>query len=225
MNVPACTYGRRTKQGDESAVPDYLPPVLRDSAVPLEIRHGDYLFQHGHPVSQLFFVVSGEIRLMEYAASGAECILQRAGPGEWIGECSTCVDAYSCYAQAARNSRVIGFPMPLFNRVLHEDVEFVNAWAAQLAASLRMIFGRYERRSLKTARERVLHFLVTESRGQPSLDMTHSFATLAGELGLTRESLYRTLAQMEREGVIRRQGKHLTVLPSVPRCGLRAMQG
>jgi CRP-like cAMP-binding protein len=197
-------------------MPDFLTPALRESSVSLKIRRGDYLFQHGNPVSQLFFVTSGEIRLMEYAVSGAECVLQRAGPGEWIGECSTCVDVYSCYARAARNSHVIGIPMPLFNRVLHEDVEFVNAWAAQLAASLRRIFGRYERRSLKTARERVLHFLVTESRGQSYLDMTHSFATLAGELGLTRESLYRTLAQMEREGMIRREGKRVTVLPGMP---------
>jgi CRP-like cAMP-binding protein len=225
MNVPAYVIALRPKRVEDSGIPGYLPPVLRESAVSLEIRHGDYLFQHGNPVSQLFFVVSGEIRLMEYAASGAECVLQRAGPGEWIGECSICMDVYSCYAHAARKSRVIGFPMPLFNWVLHEDVEFANAWAAQLAASLRRIFGRYERRSLKTARERVLHFLVTESHGQTYLDLTHSFAVLAGELGLSRESLYRTLSQLEREGTIRREGKRLAVLPGAPGSGSRAAHG
>ncbi|MFN3401618.1 MAG: helix-turn-helix domain-containing protein [Ferrovibrio sp.] len=43
------------------------------------------------------------------------------------------------------------------------------------------------------------------------MDLAHSFAALAGELGLSRESLYRTLARLEREGAIRRAGKRIEV--------------
>jgi CRP-like cAMP-binding protein len=216
MNGPECVSAHKSVRAGDFALPGYLPATLRTSAVSLEIHHGDFLFQNGHPVTRLHFVAAGEIRLVEYAASGAECVLQRAGPGEWIGECSTCVDAYSCYARASRNSRVVALPMPLFTQVLHENLDFANAWASQLAVSLRRIFGRYERRSLKTARERVLHYLVTESHGRQYLDLAHSFAALAGELGLSRESLYRTLALLEREGAIQRDGKRLVVVPGSP---------
>ena len=92
---------------------------------------------------------------------------------------------------------------------------FASTWAVRLAHSLRRVFARYERRSLKTARERLLHFVVTESRGRPYLDLPHTLASLAGELGLTRESLYRTLALLERDGIVRREGKRL-VMPSAP---------
>jgi CRP-like cAMP-binding protein len=197
-------------------VPGYIPPALREHAEMLEVRRGHFLFQNGNPVTRLYFIIAGEIRLVEYAASGAECVLQRAGAGEWIGECSTCVTTYSCFARAARNSRVIGLPMPLFTRALHEDLAFANAWASQLATSLRRTFGRYERRSLKTARERVLHYLVSESRGGQAVDLTQSFAALAGELGLTREALYRTLSALEGNGSIQRDGKRLTVVMGSP---------
>ena len=216
MNDLACSREHAARSVSIGDLPAYLPPGMRAAAVPIELRHGDYLFRHGDPVQYLHFVVEGEVRLVEYAASGAECILQRAAGGEWLAECSNCMSIYSCYALAARRSRIVGLPMPLFNRMLHQDASFASAWAEQMALSLRRLFGRYERRSLKTARERVLHFLITESRGSGQIDPTRSFAALAGELGLSRESLYRTLALLEREGAIRRVGKRIEVPSGMP---------
>lgn len=218
MNAPDREIESAARRALASPLPDWVPDILRLSAETLEVRRGDFLFCHGSPVTSMYYVVAGEIRLVEYAASGTECTLQRACAGEWIGECSTCVDAYACHARAARNSRAVGLPMALFKTVLHEDLAFANAWSVQLAHSLRRAFARYERRSLKTARERLVHFVVTESRGRPYLDLSQSFATLAGELGLTRESLYRTLALLERDGVVRREGRRLAVLPAPPGC-------
>lgn len=213
MSLEHAQGGRTVRMG---SLPDFVPDSLRRCAVQLEIRRGEYLFQSGRPVSRLYFVAAGELRLIEYAASGADCVLQRAGPGEWIGECSTCVDRYSCYARASRNSQVIGIPMARFTELLRGDPALANAWASQLATSLRKTFARYERRSLKTARERVLHYLVAESRGGQAVDLAQSFATLAGELGLTREALYRTLALLERNGDIRREGRRLSVISGPP---------
>jgi len=215
MNAPDREIESAARRALASPLPAWVPDILRLSAQTLEVRRGDFLFRHGDPVTRMYYVLTGEIRLVEYAASGTECTLQRAGAGEWIGECSTCVDAYGCHARSTRNSRVVALPMTLFKTILHEDLAFTNAWAVQLAHSLRRVFARYERRSLKTARERLVHFVVTESRGQPWLDLPQSFATLASELGLTRESLYRTLALLERDGVVRREGRRLT-LPSTP---------
>lgn len=216
MNAPDREIENALLRPLVSPLPAWVPDILRLGADVLEVRRGDFLFRSGNPVTRMYYVVSGEIRLVEYAATGTECTLQRAGPGEWIGECSTCVETYSCYARPARRSRVVGLPMALFKAVLNEDLVFANAWALQLAHSLRRTFARYERRSLKTARERLLHFVVTESRGRPCLELPQSFAALAGELGLTRESLYRTLALLERDGIVRREGRCLAVLAAPP---------
>lgn len=216
MNAPERDLESALRRALATPLPAWVPQHLRLAAQTLELQRGDFLFRHGGAVHRIYQVVSGEIRLVEYAANGTECTLQRAGPGDWIGECSTCVAAYGCHARATRRTQVVGLPMALFKAALHEDLAFTHAWSEQLAHSLRRAYARYERRSLKTARERLLHFVVTESRGQPWLDLPQSFAALAGELGLTRESLYRTLALLEREGVVRREGRRLAVGAAPP---------
>lgn len=74
-----------------------------------------------------------------------------------------------------------------------------------LARQLRAIRTRVERLSLKSAAERVRHLLVSEGRGVCcEVVLNGTLKDLARHLGLTHEVLYRTLAAMEREGLIER---------------------
>lgn len=62
------------------------------------------------------------------------------------------------------------------------------------------------RLSLKSAAERIRHLLVSEGRGpRREIVLDGTLKDLARNLGLTDEVLYRTLAAMEREGVIERR--------------------
>jgi DNA-binding MarR family transcriptional regulator len=63
-----------------------------------------------------------------------------------------------------------------------------------------------ERLSLRSAAERVLHLLGSEGRGpRREYQPPASLKDLARDLALTPEALYRTLAQLERDGVIERR--------------------
>lgn len=58
--------------------------------------------------------------------------------------------------------------------------------------------------------ERVRHLLLTEGRGKlPIYTLRGTVRELAGQLGLTHESLYRTLAAMTRDGSIERAGNDI----------------
>ena len=64
--------------------------------------------------------------------------------------------------------------------------------------------------SLRSAEERIRHLLLSEGRGlRCELEITGSLKDLARRLGLTHESLYRTLARMQKDGVIAREGLRL----------------
>jgi CRP-like cAMP-binding protein len=81
---------------------------------------------------------------------------------------------------------------------------------ALLAAQLRMARARIERLSLRSAEERVRHLLLSEGRGpRCELEIAGSLKELARRLGLTHESLYRTLARMQKDGLIDREGLRL----------------
>lgn len=70
--------------------------------------------------------------------------------------------------------------------------------------------ARVERLYLRSAKDRTRHLLSLEGRGPHcELEVQDSRKDLPNNLGLTRESLYRSLAVMARDGLVERQGTRL----------------
>jgi CRP-like cAMP-binding protein len=69
-----------------------------------------------------------------------------------------------------------------------------------------------ERHNLRSARERVRHYLAADANGDIVV-LPGTVKDLAGELGLTHEALYRTLSEMEGEGEIARLKGKIRFLP------------
>ena len=104
-------------------------------------------------------------------------------------------------------------PAAALRERLDTDREFARQWLTLLARQLRAVRSRVERLSLKSAAERVRHLLVSEGRGTHcEVALAGTLKDLARNLGLTHEVLYRTLAAMEREGIIERQGTTLRLV-------------
>lgn len=141
----------------------------------------------------MYCVLAGEIRLVRTSSTGADIILQRSREG-FVAEGSLDQAAYHCNAQAIARSRVIAIPRAEFQKALN-DATFRDAWIAYVGAELRRTRAQSERLRLRTARERILHFIETEGRnGAIKLDLSKK--AWAAELGLTHEALYRALSSM-----------------------------
>jgi CRP-like cAMP-binding protein len=67
-----------------------------------------------------------------------------------------------------------------------------------------------ERLSLKTVRERIIHFIETEGESGV-INLEQSKKDWAAELGLTHEALYRALALMEKRGELTVRQSRLTL--------------
>ncbi len=79
--------------------------------------------------------------------------------------------------------------------------EFRNRWITHLARELRKVRAHAERLSLKTARERVLHFIETEGE-RGVVNLSQSKKDWSVELGLTHEALDRALAEKRGELIL-----------------------
>jgi CRP/FNR family transcriptional regulator, dissimilatory nitrate respiration regulator len=85
------------------------------------------------------------------------------------------------------------------------EPDLAQAFMATLACQVMTLRTRLENRNLRTARERILHYLGLQARGiDRVVRVNGNLKTMATELGLTHESLYRTLAALENEGAIER---------------------
>lgn len=185
--------------------PDFVPQALLDQAVHLRLARGESLFKEGDPVRNIYFVQSGEIKAVRVQPDGAQSTMIRSRAGEFFGESSVAVQYYSCHAMAVKSAHLLAFSVDAFRQALLHDGQFAFDFAVTMAAHARRQCSRQERLRLKLARDRVLHFLICEGGTACTVTWPASMSELAEELGLEPETLYRTLASLEQEGLIKRE--------------------
>jgi CRP/FNR family transcriptional regulator, dissimilatory nitrate respiration regulator len=187
-----------------------FPLALQPCVSRLDLQLAQTVFRAGTPPRNIHFVEEGAVRLVRHGRQGEEVVLHDARPGEFLAEASLDSGRYHCDAVTTQPSVILRAKKADFQRLLMDDADFARTWMALLAVQLRTARARIERLSLRSAEERVRHLLLSEGRGpRCELEITGSLKELARRLGLTHESLYRTLARMQKDRLIDREGLRL----------------
>jgi CRP/FNR family transcriptional regulator, dissimilatory nitrate respiration regulator len=196
-------------------VKDWLAAAVRAAAADRKLKSGETLFRLGDKTAGLFEVVAGRVRLSRIDHSGREVILYVAGPGETIAEASLFSPAYHCDAVAATDALVRIYPKAAVLAAFEKDPKSARTFTATLARQVMNLRTRLEQRNIRSARERVRHFLsVNAGADGRTVEISGTLKDVAAELGLTHEALYRTLAALERAGEIKRNRGKITLLRS-----------
>ena len=187
-----------------------FPDTLRQTARAMDMGKSQRIFRMGDKVDAVYLVLEGEVCLTRFSPGGAEIALHRAREGGFFAEASLFGSRYHCDAICTRSGRCLQLPAEALRHCLANDPGFAMEWIATLSRSLRRQRAAQERLGLKSLRMRVIHYLVDRGvEGRVELDQP--ILRWAVELGASHEALYRTLAEMEREGVLQRQGQTLTL--------------
>ena len=193
-------------------VDNWLPQSVRAAAVQRNLKAGEALFRLGDSSEGFYQVVKGRVRLSRLDRSGHEVILYVAGAGETIAEASLYSPTYHCDAIAGTDAQVLLYPKRAVLAAFAKDDKAARAFTAMLARQVMDLRTRIEQRNIRSARERVRHFLALSAGADGRVELRGTLKDLAAELGLTHEALYRTLAALARSGEIRREGSRITLL-------------
>ena len=186
-----------------------LPKQMHNLCEGAYYKKQQRLFLTGERPQWMFFVVSGEVTLERTGLQGEPVVLQRTRLG-FVSEASLKVDKYHCDARAIADTTVIKVPAKELAFVLDRDPDFASRWIDMLNSEVKRLRLHCERLSMKSVKDRVLHLIDTEGKsGQ--YQVTTGLKSLAGELGVSHEALYRTLALLLKSKTIRRE-KGLLVL-------------
>ena len=193
--------------GTRSYLLGLLPP---DFGTAHRFRRGTRIFRRGDAARGVFLVLEGEVRLCRFGPRGEEVVLQRARAGELLAEASLDSSRYHCDAIATEAGRLLELPALALRKLLESDARFRRDWMQMLSRELRRARARLERMTLKSAADRLRHYLATEGSG-PACEtvLSGSLKDLARELGVAHETLYRTIAAMQRRGELERSGQRL----------------
>ncbi|UJS26339.1 Crp/Fnr family transcriptional regulator [Thiothrix winogradskyi] len=153
---------------------------------------GTFLFYQGDEVESLFLVLSGEIHLVRHQPDGSSITLQRGRAGGILAEASLYSRCYHCHATAQKAATVQALPRQAVLARLQADCGFAQNWMAYLAQEVQQARFRSELLSLKTVAARLEAWLNWRGGGLPPKG---EWKTLAEQLGVSPEALYREIAR------------------------------
>ena len=193
-------------------VKDWIPAGVRAAAKDRKVKTGEVLFRLGDKTLGLCEVIVGRVRLARVDRSGREIVLHVAGPGETLAEASLFSPQYHCDAIANTDAIVRIYPKREILAAFGENPKAAWAFTETLAQQVMNLRTRVEQRNIRSARERVRHFLMLNvGSDRRTVKLRGTLKDLAGEIGLTHEALYRTLATLERSGEITRKGEKIVL--------------
>jgi CRP-like cAMP-binding protein len=153
-------------------------------------RKNQYLFHQGDLVGSLFFIVSGEARLVRRHRNGSAAVLQRATAGRFLAEASLFTSHYHCDSIASSRVSARLIAKSAMHDLFQRDVAFAMAWAIYLADEVRHARLRAEILSLRTVTERLDAWVAN----QGSFPAKGTWKAVAQEIGTSSEALYREIA-------------------------------
>lgn len=199
-----------------SAVPLFarLPEaVRRGMAAATAIRAvapGTVLAEHGAPAVEMFIVLDGYVKLT--VPSGT---IDVVGAGAVFGESAvTGLGTYATGAEALDRARLAAIDGRTVHAMLAGDMALVMRMMGALSTSLRGLVGQVSDLKLKTTTQRLAMYLLElggRDEGEVAVTLPFTKRVLAEKLGMTPESLSRSLTALEALGV-RQEGRSRLVI-------------
>lgn len=185
-------------QSSRSSFPGLIESTSATAAYPRDVE----VYGEGEPAEYFYMVVSGSVRTYKVLVDGRRQICAFRLRGDVFG--LEVDEAHSLSAETITNSRIL----QMKRSVLMEQAEHDKEVARQLWAMTNSELKRVRAHALlliKTAKERVAEFLLDMSERVPtgaSVELPMSRQDIADYLGLTIETVSRTLTDLEKNEAI-----------------------
>ena len=186
------------------SVLDWVPDEITAAARRRSLQAGESLFRQGDQTYGIFAIEDGRVQMIRYDSHGRSLVLFTAGKGELFAEAALFSERYHCDALAVTDATVRIYRKSTLLSLLSRDQNAAQKFMALLAREVMLLRTRLEVLNIRSANERVLRHLSIAAGGGGTVELAGTIKEMASELGLAHEVLYRTLADLETQGLIER---------------------
>ena len=179
-----------------------FPDVLSPQG--LSLNKGDKLFKQGDPVTNIYFIKTGKIKLIRNTCDGSPVIIHIGEQGESIAEASLFSDLYHCSAIADSSSTVLYIKKSALLIFMQENPQVMMELLAILSRQVRDLRTINKIKNIRSANERILSYIKTSADENQELKLNLSLKDMAYKIGLAHETFYRELKILENLGKIKR---------------------
>jgi len=217
-NAPPSSIGLRKIGLMQELVPERLDALARECAW-RNFKAGQRIVSRASADRDIYFIVSGKVRVTTYSASGRQVTFRDFGPGEHFGEVAA-IDGMG------RSADVVGLEAGLLaslapaalRRLLRDEPIVAERLLRDLAGMVRRLSDRLIDLSTLGVHHRLhveLLRLAHEAGIQDNrarLDPAPKHADLASQVSTYREQVTRELSSLARARIVAKDGRALVVL-------------
>jgi len=182
-----------------------------------DLAADEVIFFEGDPADVFYVLLSGRVRIYKASPDGKEYTLHIIRPGQLFAEAAIFHGhGYPANGMAVENSSVAFFPRDAFQALLKKYPEISLKIIGSLSGFVRDFTRQVEELSLKEVPARLASYLLNriEETGGDTVHIEGTKAELAGRLGTVSETLSRNLKKFSDLGVIRVNGREISILDS-----------
>lgn len=170
-----------------------------------EVGKGEQLFSQGQECAGMFIVGSGQVKVFKLSPEGKEHLLHVVRPGETFAEAALFGGFdYPASAQAVANAELVFLPKKPMLKLLADHPVMPLKLLAAMSVWLRRMVDLMEDIVLRDAAGRLAKYILAQRQDEKShavaIPLKHQ--ELAAHMGMTRETVSRTLAHLEALGLI-----------------------
>jgi len=191
---------------------------LAQRAVARRFSPGEIVFSEGQPCAGMYIVESGQVRIFKSSAGGREQVLNIEGPGSSVAELPVFDGGnYPASVSAVDEVTLLFVSKQDFQALCLAHPEVALKVLRVVGARLRKLVGIIEELSFSTVRHRLASFLVRQAKkGKRTAQgievmLPASNQELASQIGTVRELVSRNLSRLQAEGLIRMDGRSVTI--------------
>ena len=191
-------------EGVTARPPQFNILPLKAAGVPRALVKGEELFAEGDAADFFYRVVSGTVRTYKLLSDGRRQIDEFHLSGDIFGLESGRQHRFS--AESVDDATVVAIRRQHFAALAHDDPELGAQVMKSMMRNLERAHDHMVSLGRKTAREKIATFLLDMARrtsNEDRFELPMQRSDIADHLGLTIETVSRTLTQLTRDGLIR----------------------
>ncbi len=213
----ACTSCTNKKCLINKNLPSPVVRIFTKHRKEIRCKKGQQFIMEGAPVTGLFFLLKGTVKVLRTGLHGKEQIVRFAKEGEVIGHRGFGTEeSYPIGAIALEDSLLCYFSKDLLQEVLHTAPTFTYDLMLFYANELNKSEAKVKSLSQMTVRERVIDTLLYVNRkfGQQNgfIALVLSRREYADYAGTTEEQVIRVLSALKKEQLITTKGKRIGIV-------------
>lgn len=195
----------------QNVLPETVCRLCWEKGQILAFAKGEVIYSPTHFQRSIGLFLSGSAQVEK---GGGTVILNTLRPGDWFGVAALFSQScrYVATVRAASSCRVAFFTYEGLTAMLAAEPVIGLNYISFLSSRIHFLNRKIDQFTAVSAEEKVALYLLEQTGNGSSFSLPMSYAKLADSLDLSRSSLYRAMDALENAGVLKKEGRRLTVL-------------